>query len=239
MDQQSPMDEEAKRVAKLRAAEWAASQIEDGMAVGLGTGTTSALVIDAVGRRVADGLRITAIATSEESQRHALALGIPMSDFAHLPTLDLTIDGADEVQEGSLNLIKGHGGALLREKIVASASARLLIAVDPSKLVSRLGSLFTVPVEVVPFGWETTAARLRNFAPELRVKEDGQPYVTDGNHFILHCNIVDSGLTPEQAAECFKRTLGVVEHGLFLDMASRVVIGGNEGVRILERTPQA
>jgi ribose 5-phosphate isomerase A len=230
------MDEEARRIAKLRAAEWAASQIEDGMAVGLGTGTTSALAIDAVGKRVAGGLRITAIATSEESQRHALALGIPMSDFAHLPALDLTIDGADEVQEGSLNLIKGHGGALLREKIVASASARLLIAVDPSKLVSRLGSLFTVPVEVVPFGWETTAARLRSFAPELRVKEDGQPYVTDGNHFILHCNIVECGLTPEQAAEIFKATLGVVEHGLFLGMASKVVIGGNEGVRILERT---
>jgi ribose 5-phosphate isomerase A len=237
IDMQSATDENARRTAKLRAAEWDTTQIKDGMAVGLGTGTTSALVIDAVGKRVAAGLRITAIATSEESQRHALALGIPMSDFAHLPALDLTIDGADEVQEGSLNLIKGHGGALLREKIVASASARLLIAVDPSKLVTQLGSLFTVPVEVVPFGWETTAVRLHNFAPELRIQENGHPYLTDGNHFILHCNIADSGFTPKQAAEIFKATLGVVEHGLFLDMASKVVIGGSDGIRILEKTP--
>src|SRR5271155_1793433 len=167
--------------AKRKAAEWAASQIEDGMAVGLGSGTTSALVIEEVGRRVAAGLRITAIATSEQSQRQALGLRIPMSDFAHLPKLDLTIDGADEVQQGTLHLIKGHGGALLREKIVAMASSRLLIAVDPRKLVTTLGAVFTVPVEVVPFGWETTAKRLRDhgFAPELRVKDDGTPYITD------------------------------------------------------------
>ncbi len=220
------------------AAQWAASQIEDGMAVGLGSGTTSALVIEEVGRRVAAGLRITAIATSEQSHREAVGLGISMTDFARQPHLDLTIDGADEVEEGTLHLIKGHGGALLREKIVAIASSRLLIAVDPRKLVKTLGSIFTVPVEVVPFGWETTAARLREygFAPELRVNDDGKPYITDGQHYILHCNLPQSGLSADEAAAAFNKTVGVVEHGLFLGMASRVVIGSVDGTQILEGT---
>jgi ribose 5-phosphate isomerase A len=222
--------------AKLRAASWAASQIEDGMAVGLGSGSTSALVIEEVGKRVAAGMRITAIATSEQSHKQALRLNIPMTDFAHCKQLDITVDGADEVQEGTLHLIKGHGGALLREKIVAMASKQLLIAVDPSKLVSTLGSVFAVPVEVVPFGWETTAARLRDkgFTCELRVNDDGKPYVTDGQHYILHCNLIESGLVAEEAAEAFKSTVGVVEHGLFLGMASRVVIGRDE-VQVLQK----
>lgn len=231
-----PKQQDPAEAAKRKAAEYASSQIQDGMAVGLGSGTTSALVIDEVGRRVAAGLRITAIATSEASHHQALSLGIPLTDFAHQPHLDLTIDGADEVQQGTLHLIKGHWGALLREKIVAMASSRLLIAVDPRKVVATLGSVFTVPVEVVPFGWETTAARLRDqgFAPELRIKEDGGPYITDGYHYILHCNLPQSGLTAEAAAEAFNRTVGVVEHGLFLNMASEVVIGKIEGIQILD-----
>jgi ribose 5-phosphate isomerase A len=222
--------------AKRRAAVWAASQIEDGMAVGLGSGSTSALVIEEVGKRVAGGLRITAIATSELSQKQALELKIPMSDFAHLPRLDLTIDGADEVQEGTLALIKGHGGALLREKIVAMASDKLLIAVDPRKIVKTLGSVFALPVEIVPFGFETTMNRLRDlgYAPELRLKDDGKPYVTDGQHYIAHCALPQVGFDAEQAAESLKRTVGVVEHGLFLGIASRVVIGGPEGIEVLE-----
>jgi ribose 5-phosphate isomerase A len=234
-----PSQHDPAEAAKRKAAEYASSQIQDGMAVGLGSGTTSALVIEEVGRRVAAGLRIKAIATSEQSHRQALSLGIPITDFAHQPHLDLTIDGADEVQQGTLHLIKGHGGALLREKIVAMASSRLLIAVDPRKLVRTLGSIFTVPVEVVPFGWETTAARLtdQGFAPQLRVKEDGQPYITDGHHYILHCDLPQSGLTPEQAAEAFNRTVGVVEHGLFLGMASEVVIGSVDNIQILKPAP--
>jgi len=230
------LQQDPAEVAKRRAAEWAASQVEDGMAVGLGSGTTSALVIEEVGRRVAEGLRVIAIATSEQSHRQAISLGIPMTDFAHQPHLDLTIDGADEVQQGTLHLIKGHGGALLREKIVAMASSKLLIAVDPRKLVTALGSTFTVPVEIVPFGWETTAARLRDlgFDPELRVNDDDKPYITDGQHYILHCSLPKSGLTPEQAAEAFNQTVGVVEHGLFLGMADKVVIGRVDGVEILE-----
>jgi ribose 5-phosphate isomerase A len=221
---------------KRRAAVWAASQVQDGMAVGLGSGSTSALVIEEVGRRVAAGLRITAIATSEQSQKQALGLKIPMSDFAHLKELDLTIDGADEVQEGTLYLIKGHGGALLREKIVAMASKRLLIAVDPRKLVKTLGSVFALPVEIVPFGFETTMARLQalGYEPELRTKDDGKPYVTDGQHYIAHCKLPQVGFNAEQAAEILKRTVGVVEHGLFLGMASQVVIGGADGIQVLE-----
>jgi ribose 5-phosphate isomerase A len=224
--------------AKRKAAEWAASQIEDGMAVGLGSGSTSALVIEEVGRRVAHGLKITAIATSIQSHKEAVALGISMTDFARQPRLDLTIDGADEVEDGTLNLIKGHGGALLREKIVAMASGRLLIAVDPRKLVKRLGSVFTVPVEIVPFGWETTARRLRDlgFTSELRVNDDGKPYITDGQHYILHCDLLKSGMNAEQAADVFNATVGVVEHGLFLGMANKVVIGSPEGIQILEAT---
>jgi ribose 5-phosphate isomerase A len=221
--------------AKREAAAWAASQVVDGMAVGLGSGTTSALVIEEVGRRVKEGLRITAIATSIQSHNQALGLGIPITDFATIPHLDLTIDGADEVQRGTLYLIKGHGGALLREKIVAMASSRLLIAVDPRKLVTALGSVFTLPVEVVPFGWETTAKRLKDqgFAPEMRM-HNGKPYVTDGQHYILHCDLLQSGFVPEEAADRLKRTVGVVEHGLFLRMASKVVIGAPGGIQILE-----
>ena len=224
--------------AKRRAAQWAAAQVQEGMAVGLGSGSTSALVIDEVGRRVRDGLRIVSIATSIQSHRQAESLGIPVTDFAHQPELDLTIDGADEVERGTLALIKGHGGALLREKIVAMASRRMLVAVDPRKVVDRLGSVFTVPVEVVPFGWETTERRLRDqgFVSELRRNDNGEPYVTDGQHYILHCKLIESGLTPEQAAEAFKRTTGVVEHGLFLGIASKVVIGSPEKVDFLERT---
>src|SRR6185437_13879097 len=224
--------------AKRRAAQWAAAQVEDGMAVGLGSGSTSALVIDEIGRRVRDGLRIVGIATSIQSHRQAESLGIPLTDFARQPYLDLTIDGADEVQRGTLALIKGHGGALLGEKIVAMASRRMLVAVDPRKVVDRLGSVFTVPVEIVPFGWETTQQRLRDqgFLSDLRRNDDGEPYVTDGQHYILHCKLIESGRTPEQAADAFKGTTGVVEHGLFLGIASQVVIGSAEKVEFLERS---
>ncbi|WP_353068271.1 ribose 5-phosphate isomerase A [Tunturibacter empetritectus] len=231
----SSPESNATDAAKRLAAVWAAAQIEDGMAVGLGSGSTSALVIEEVGRRVAEGLRIKAIATSEASQKLALELKIPMSDFAHLTHLDLTIDGADEVQEGTLYLIKGHGGALLREKIVAMASGRLLIAVDPRKLVKTLGSVFTLPVEVVPFGFETTVKRLRDlgFESELRMTDDGKPYVTDGQHYIVHCKLPQVGFDAVAGGEELKGTVGVVEHGLFLGMTSKVVIGRPEGIEVL------
>ena len=238
MSPNTPQD--PAEAAKRRAAQWAAEQVEDGMAVGLGSGSTSALVIDELGRRVREGLRIVGIATSIQSHRQAESLGIPLTDFARQPELHLTIDGADEVQRGTLALIKGHGGALLREKVVAMASRRMLVAVDQRKVVDQLGSIFTVPVEIVPFGWETTQRRLsdQGFASELRTNDDGKPYVTDGQHYILHCKLLKSGLTPEQAADAFKRTTGVVEHGLFLGIASKVVIGSADRLDFLERTQQ-
>jgi ribose 5-phosphate isomerase A len=146
---------------KRAAAETAAAMVDDGMVIGLGTGSTAHYAIEALIRRVRGGLRIRAIPTSERSATQARDGGIPLTTFAEHRRLDLTIDGADEIELGTLNLIKGLGGALLREKIVASVSARLVIVADHEKLVERLGTKAPVPVEVVPFGWETTADRLR------------------------------------------------------------------------------
>ena len=157
---------------KRAAAEAAAAMVQDGMVIGLGTGSTAYFAIEALIRRVREGLRIAAIPTSERSAAQARDGGIPLTSFAEHPRLDLTIDGADEIQLGSLNLIKGLGGALLREKIVAAAAERLIIVADRRKLVERLGGTAAVPVEVVPFGWETTAGRLRGLGtePALRLR---------------------------------------------------------------------
>src|SRR5215471_16141406 len=147
---------------KLAAAEAAAAFVEDGMIVGLGSGSTATLAVSAIGKRAKGGLRIIGIPTSERTADLARSLGIPLSTLDEHERIDLTIDGADEVERGSLHLIKGRGGALLREKIVASASARLVIAVDETKLVDRLcPGREPIPVEVVPFGWRSTAGRLR------------------------------------------------------------------------------
>src|SRR5579864_1099770 len=145
---------------KQAAAESAAAQVSDGMIVGLGSGSTAALAVQALGRRVREGLRITGIPTSERTAALARTLEIPLTTLEEHSRIDVTIDGADEVEAGSLNLIKGHGGALLREKIVAEASERLVIIVDQTKIVDRLGARESVPVEVVPFGWQAAAHRL-------------------------------------------------------------------------------
>src|SRR5579864_4208804 len=148
---------------KKDAGEAAAKLVEDGMVVGLGTGSTATFAVAALGRRVKqDGLRIVGIPTSERTAEQANAVGIPLTTFAEHTQIDLTIDGADEVLPGLLYLIKGHGGALLREKIVAAASKRMAVVADDTKLVKRLGELVSVPVEVVPFGWQVTAERLRD-----------------------------------------------------------------------------
>jgi ribose 5-phosphate isomerase A len=221
---------------KEAAAEAAATQVKDGMIVGLGSGTTATLAVHAIGRRVSQGLRITGIPTSEQTAQLAQSLGIPLTTLGEQPKIDMTIDGADEVELGTLNLIKGLGGALLREKIVASATARFVIIVDETKLVNQLGTRDPVPVEVIPFGWQVTEARLRRLGaePTLRMKPDGQPYVTDGGHYILDCTF---GLIASSAdlANGLDKTVGVVEHGLFIGMASQVVVGGPEGVRTLGR----
>src|ERR1700680_5014884 len=155
---------------KKIAAESAVTQVRAGMIVGLGTGSTATYAIDALGELVQSGLHITGIPTSEQTARQARALGIPLATLAEQTQVDLTIDGADEVERGSLNLLKGRGGALLREKIVASASTIVVIIVDETKLVDRLGSRYAVPVEVVPFGWQVAARKLREVGATVSVR---------------------------------------------------------------------
>jgi ribose 5-phosphate isomerase A len=222
-----------KRAAALRAIE----EVKDGMVVGLGTGSTAAFVVEGLGARVAAGLRLVGIPTSERTAAHARRLGIPISSFAEHQRLDLTIDGADEVKVGTLDLIKGLGGALLREKIVAAASERLIIVVDQEKLVQQLGEHTPVPVEVTQFGWQATAAALANLGcvPELRYTSAEQPYVTDGGNFILDCRfgpLDDPGALEKRIA----MTVGTVENGLFVERSSIVVVASTSGVEVLTRS---
>jgi ribose 5-phosphate isomerase A len=219
---------------KMRAAEAAVAEIKDGMIVGLGTGSTAWFAVESVGRRVAEGLRITAIPTSEQTAEHAHRLGVPLSSLAEHHRIDLTIDGADEVERGDLNLIKGGGGALLREKIVASASAQLVIIVDETKVVDRLGVHFPVPVEVVPFGWQATALRVANLGgnPTLRVGADGKVFVTDGGHYIIDCAFGPIA-APARLESDLNSIVGIVENGLFIGLTSQVIVAGAQHVSIL------
>jgi ribose 5-phosphate isomerase A len=223
---------------KRAAAEAAAALVHDGMVVGLGTGSTAAFAIDALAQRVRKGLRIVGIPTSEHSDAQARAGGITLTSFAEHPRIDLTIDGADEIALGSLNLIKGLGGALLREKIVAAASDRLVIVADTPKLVQQLGAHTPVPVEVVYFGWQTTAGRLAALGadPVLRRAADGQPFRTDGGNVILDCGF---GLIADPAGleRRLSEVVGVVETGLFIAMADLALVAADDGVHKLERAP--
>jgi ribose 5-phosphate isomerase A len=223
---------------KRAAAEAAAKLVEDGMVVGLGSGSTAALFVDALARRIAEeGLRIIGIPTSIHTEHQATALKIPLGAFARHAQIDLTVDGADEVLPGPLFLIKGHGGALLREKIVASISKRMAVVADETKLVGRLGSLGSVPVEIVPFGWETTERKLREIgaSPSLRLAADNKPYLTDGGHYIMSCAFGPMD-NPKQVAHHLDHIVGVVEHGLFLDFATEAIIASRSGLEILHKT---
>jgi ribose 5-phosphate isomerase A len=225
------MDRDAQ---KRTAAEAAAALVEDGMIVGLGTGSTARFAIDTLIARVRDGLRIRAIPTSERSAAQAREGGIPLTTFAEHRRLDLTIDGADEIQAGTLNLIKGLGGALLREKIVAAASERLVIVADGRKLVERLGQTAVVPVEVVPFGWETTRERLRLLGTDPQPRRDaaGQLFCTDGGNRILDCTFA-SIADPAALEQAIGQIVGVVEVGLFIGMAELALVSDDNGVRRL------
>ena len=227
----------AQNQFKEAAAESAAALVTDGMIVGLGSGTTATLAVKVIGRRVSQGLRIIGIPTSEQTAQLARTLGIPLSTLGEHPQIDMNIDGADEVELATLNLIKGRGGALLREKIVASATSRFVVIVDESKLVNQLGAHDAVPVEVIPFGWQTTAARLRKLGaqPDLRLRPDSAVYTTDGGHYILDCSFGAIASSADLDRE-LDRTVGVVEHGLFIGMTYQVVVSGPEGTRTLSRT---
>ena len=219
---------------KRAAAEAAVGLVEDGMVVGLGTGSTAAFAVEALARRCRQGLRVVGIPTSERTAAQAKAAGIPLSSFAEHRQIDLTIDGADEVERGTLNLIKGLGGALLREKIVANASRRLAIVVDDAKLVDRLGMHAPVPVEVVAFGLEVTQASLEGLgaSARLRLSPVGVPFVTDGGNRIVDCSfgpITD----PAGLEERVRRIVGVVESGLFIGRADPVFVADAAGVHRL------
>ena len=232
-----PMELSQQDQWKKQAGDAAAMLVEDGMVVGLGTGSTARFAIAAIGRRVAEeGLRILGIPTSDRTAEQARTEKIPLTTFAEHTQIDLTIDGADEVLPGPLYLIKGHGGALLREKIVAAASKRMVVVADESKIVERLGSLVAVPVEVVPYGWQATEKKLAKLdgKPALRVGSDKKPYVTDGGHYIIDCAFGPMS-DPKEIAHHLDHVVGAVEHGLFLKFASEAFIGGPEGVKALKR----
>jgi ribose 5-phosphate isomerase A len=218
---------------KRAAAERAVEFIESGMVLGLGTGSTAAFVVERLAVRVGEGLSVLAIPTSEHTAQQARRLGIPLTSFAEHRRIDLAIDGADEVERGSLNLVKGLGGALLREKIVAAASERFVVVVDDEKLVDRLGEHAPVPVEVTQFGWQATGAAIERLGakPELRLAA-GRPFVTDGGNFILDCRfgpIAD----PRRIESQLNTTIGVVENGLFVGRSSAVVVASDNGVEIM------
>lgn len=221
---------------KQEAADVAVGMVETGMVVGLGTGSTAKFAIEALGRRIEAGLRIVGIPTSEATARLARGVGIRVSSLAEYAEADLTIDGADEIQRGTLDLIKGHGGALLREKVVASSSRRLVIIADETKLVDQLGSRFPVPVEVVPFGWQAAERKLQNLGAhtKLRPGPDEKPFVTDGGNFILDCGFSPIP-NPEALNQELNSVVGVVEHGLFLKMTWRAVVAGQSGVKVLQK----
>ena len=224
------MDQQA---AKLAAAQAALRFVKPGMVVGLGSGSTASLFIQMLGEQVKQGLDIVGIASSEASEQLARSLGIAITDFNHHTEIDVAIDGADEVGP-RLVLIKGGGGKLLREKIVASASRRFIIVADESKLVHQLGA-FPLPIEVIKMAVPLVTARLQKigFTPKIRqAKDGGGNYITDEGNILLDCS--SAGIAdPEETAAEIRAMVGVVEHGLFLGMAERALIAGADGVREL------
>ena len=221
---------------KRQAAERAVEAIQSGMVVGLGTGSTAVHAVRRLGALLAEGRlqRIIGIPTSEATARAARQAGIPLGTLDDHPSVDIAIDGADEI-DPQLNLIKGLGGALLREKIVAAAARRLIIMADDSKRVDQLGTRAPVPVEVVPFARRPAADYLASLgARVVERRRDGQPFITDEGNVILDCHF--PGLpNPGEIAQLIRAQPGVVEHGLFLGMASEAVVAGVRGVFILER----
>jgi ribose 5-phosphate isomerase A len=224
---------------KQLVAEHAVQQVRSGMNLGLGTGSTVRYVLEALAERLRQGsLRdIAGIPTSEATAQQAQALGIPLTTFETCPRLAMTIDGADEV-DPDLNLIKGLGGALLREKVVAAASDQLVIVVDQSKRVERLGTKAPLPVEVLQLGWNTNLPRFERLGavPALRRGADGQPYVTDNGNVIVDCTFPEGIPDPAALARELDACPGVMGHGLFLEMATVVFVGTPEGVVRLGRS---
>ncbi|MED0905705.1 ribose 5-phosphate isomerase A [Bacillus nitratireducens] len=216
---------------KQLAGEYAAGFVRDGMTIGLGTGSTVYWTIQKLGQRVQEGLSIQAVPTSKETEVLAKQLSIPLISLNEIDILDLTIDGADEMNS-NLQLIKGGGGALLREKIVASSSKELIIIIaDESKLVSNLG-VFPLPVEIIPFSWKQTEKRVQALGCEtrLRMKDDG-PFITDNGNLIIDSIFPNKILNPNETHTKLKMITGVVETGLFINMTSKAIIGTENGIK--------
>ncbi len=218
---------------KQRSAEAACEYVKDGMIVGLGTGSTAEFAVKKIGELVRNGLSIRGIPTSDATKILAESEGIPLIDFSETMFIDLTIDGADEI-DANLNMIKGGGAALLREKIVASASREEIIIVSGSKLVQQLGT-FPLPVEVIPFGWQVVFNQLESLQgnPELRLKQ-GQPSVTDQGNFIVDCHFRKIE-NPEQLEQHLNMIPGVVENGLFINLCTRMIMADGENIIIKNR----
>ena len=216
----------------------AAELVESGMRLGLGTGSTVAHLLTALANRLDTGrlVDVVGVPTSLRTAHEARELGIPLTSLTETPVLDLTIDGADEV-DPELNLIKGLGGALLREKIVAQASRRLAIMVDDTKMVPALGTRCLVPLEVIQFGWEVHGGFVESFGaqPTLRVGPDGEPMVTDNGNYIIDCHFPDGIADAENFELAIGTRAGIVESGLFLGMATEVLVSGPAGVERLTR----
>ncbi len=213
---------------KRMVADSAVEFIQDGMIVGLGTGSTTYWAIQKLGEKVKEGMKIKAIATSKESESLARELKIPIIPFLDIGQIDITIDGADEV-DSNLNLIKGGGGALLREKIVATASKKLIIIVDETKLVKQLGK-FPLPVEVIPFGLKATKNTIENLGckGEIRTTDGKNKYQTDNGNYIIDCNFGNIE-NPEEINQCINMIPGVVDNGLFIKLANRILVAYKNG----------
>ena len=209
------------------------------MKLGLGSGSTAHHFVDLVGERVKAGLDVHCVATSETTAAQAKSLGIPLATLDEIPELDLTVDGADEI-DPKLRLIKGGGGALLREKIVAAASKRMVVIADSTKLVAQLGA-FPLPIEVVPFGLAATRRHIERAFAELglagpiRLRGGASPFLTDSGHYILDCSL-DAIAKPEELSQILSPIPGVVEHGLFIGVARAAIIAGAGGVKVLGDT---
>ena len=225
-----------KRAAAARAVDF----VRSGMRLGLGTGSTAQAFVDLLAERVRAGLDIVGVPTSEATRAQAERLGIALTTLDEIPELDLTIDGADEIAP-DLTLIKGGGGALLREKVVASASARMIVIADESKWVSVLGR-FPLPIEIVPFGVAATRRAVEAAADaagcpgpaRLRMAQNGHAFVTDGGHWLLDAQL-QSIADPQALANRLAAVPGVMEHGLFIGLAGTAILAGPDGVRLVER----
>jgi ribose 5-phosphate isomerase A len=240
MAQQKNVRANGQDQIKQKVGQKAAEFVQNGMLIGIGTGTTAHYFIESLIGRCQEGLKITAVSTSEKSTSQARSGGIHVLEMDAFTNIDLTIDGADEI-DPSKRLIKGGGGALLREKIIASSSNEMIVIADESKLVKHLGS-FGLPVEIIPFGYRATLSKLYHlgYLGEIRKNKDGSLYVTDNGNYIFDVHFQPVCSKPEEDQAIISRIPGVVETGLFIDIAGRIIIGFKDGrVEVFNNLPQS